>query len=76
MAGYTEVDTLDEGDVSCTITRRTSDIGIIQHSCKFFRSYVQAGERKTTVWMNPRHLAAVMALIPRVEKAIAEDKES
>jgi len=72
--GYTEIETLEHGGVRCTITRRTSNLGIPQYSYKFFRVYIVDGAERMTPWLNPSHAGAVAELTDMVVDSIRKEQ--
>ena len=71
---YRIVTTVVHGEVSAELTWRMSNIGTLQYSYRFFRTYSKDGATRSTSWMNPRHMGAVIEVIKMLDAAIEEDR--
>lgn len=71
---YGDVGTMHDDGVSARITKRTSNIGVVQFSFQLFRTYQTSGEERATTWMNPQHFPAMQRLLVAVAERIALEK--
>ncbi len=73
---YSEVVTLRDQTLFVPITYRETEYGARFFSFAFMREYIVEGVRRTTPWLNRRHIKVIRRMLDKVEeKLLAAEKE-